>query len=910
MREPAPIRGSLTQEPDRFSDEAWELLLSSQDVARRWRHAQLDVEHLIQVLFSDPAFRRWVSPLSVQPDVLLDRLEDVLAQQPQERVEALFVGDDLEELLDAAERARQRWGSRLIDVPHVLIALGRDPRIGAELLEELGLPADRLEAELQRPASRPAVPPRERISKPASAPVPPVGTATPVPAPTSAPPATPQAPSVSPEEPQLVREPTPLESYGRDLTAEAEVGDLDPVIGRDAEIRNLIKVLSRRSKNNPVLIGAPGVGKTAIAELLAQRIVSGEVPESLQNLRLVALDLGALIAGAKFRGQFEERLRSVLDEVSGADSGVVLFIDELHTVVGSERSSTDAGSLLKPALARGDLRCIGATTPEDYRRTVEKDPALNRRFQQVLIREPDLDLSLEILRGLKERYELHHGVTITDEAIQVANRLADRYISDRCLPDKAIDLIDEAAAQLKIEVTSKPQVVEEAEAELRRVELALLAAEQAPEEERIQLQRNRLDVSARLEDLRRRWQEERAQLEELGLLLQQDEDLRHAIAEAEREGDLEEAARLQYDQLRTVQQRREELETSQAQAQAAGTALLREQVEAGDIADLVARWTGIPVQRLLAGERRKLLALESHLGERVIGQAQAVTAVAAAIRRARAGMKDPRRPVGSFLFLGPTGVGKTELAKALAAFLFDEEEALVRLDMSEFMERNAVARLIGAPPGYVGYEEGGQLTEAVRRRPYAVLLLDEVEKAHPDVFNLLLQVLDDGRLTDSQGRTVDFRHTVVVMTSNLASRAILDQARQGHRDDAALQQQVDEALAAQFRPEFLNRIDEVIRFRPLQVDDLVKIVRLQLADLSKLLAEQGLSLVVEDSVAEAMARQGHEPEYGARPLQRVMRRQLENPLATQLLEERFSGVTGVLVRAGDTSEAPFVFEPA
>ena len=907
MREPAPIRGSLTQEPDRFSDEAWELLLSSQDVARRWRHAQLDVEHLIQVLFSDPSFRRWVSPLSVQPDALLDRLEDVLAQQPQERMEALFVGDDLEELLDAAERARQRWGSRLIDVPHVLIALGRDPRIGAELLEELGLPADRLEAELQRPAPRPAQPPREAIFNPVPAPV---ATASPVPAPTSAPPASPPVPSAAPAEAELAREPTPLESYGRDLTAEAEVGDLDPVIGRDAEIRNLIKVLSRRSKNNPVLIGAPGVGKTAIAELLAQRIVSGEVPESLQNLRLVALDLGALIAGAKFRGQFEERLRAVLDEVSGADSGVVLFIDELHTVVGSDRSSTDAGSLLKPALARGDLRCIGATTQEDYRRTVEKDPALNRRFQQVLIREPDLDLSLEILRGLKERYELHHGVTITDEAIQVANRLADRYISDRCLPDKAIDLIDEAAAQLKIEVTSKPQVVEEAEAELRRVELALLAAEQAPEEERIQLQRNRLDVSARLEDLRRRWQEERAQLEELGLLLQQDEDLRHAIAEAEREGDLEEAARLQYDQLRTVQQRREELEMSQAQAQAAGTALLREQVEAGDIADLVARWTGIPVQRLLAGERRKLLALESHLSERVIGQAEAVTAVAAAIRRARAGMKDPRRPVGSFLFLGPTGVGKTELAKALAAFLFDEEDALVRLDMSEFMERNAVARLIGAPPGYVGYEEGGQLTEAVRRRPYAVLLLDEVEKAHPDVFNLLLQVLDDGRLTDSQGRTVDFRHTVVVMTSNLASRAILDQARQEHWDDEALQQQVDEALADQFRPEFLNRIDEVIRFRPLQVDDLVRIVRLQLADLSSLLAEQGLSLVVEDSVAEAMARQGYEPEYGARPLQRVMRRQLENPLATQLLEERFSGATGVRVRAGDSAEAPFVFEPA
>ena len=708
---------------------------------------------------------------------------------------------------------------------------------------------------------------------------------------------------------ELEREPSALEAYGRDLTEEAEAGSLDPVIGRDSEIRNLIKVLSRRSKNNPVLIGEPGVGKTAIAELLAQRIVAGEVPDSLQGLRLIALDLGALIAGAKFRGQFEERLRSVLEEVSRSDSGVVLFIDELHTVVGSDRSSTDAGSLLKPALARGDLRCIGATTPEEYRRTVEKDPALNRRFQQVLIREPNLELSLEILRGLRERYELHHGVTITDEAIQTANRLADRYISDRCLPDKAIDLIDEAAAQLKIEVTSKPQVVEEAEADLRRVELALLAAEQAPEEERIQLQRQRLEVSSSLDDLRRRWQEERTQLEELGQLLQQDEDLRHAIAEAEREGDLEEAARLQYDQLHTVQQRREALEASQAEAQSAGTALLREQVEAGDIADLVARWTGIPVQRLLAGERRKLLALESHLSERVIGQVEAVAAVAAAIRRARAGMKDPRRPVGSFLFLGPTGVGKTELAKALATSLFDEEEALVRLDMSEFMERNASARLIGAPPGYVGYEEGGQLTEAVRRRPYAVLLLDEVEKAHPDVFNLLLQVLDDGRLTDSQGRTVDFRHTVVVMTSNLASPVILEHARSGSSDDAQLQLQVDAALSSQFRPEFLNRIDEVIRFRPLEVKDLVRIVRLQLADLATLMAEQGLSLEVDDAVADSLARQGHEPEYGARPLRRVLRRQLENPLATQLLEERFRSVRGIRVRSGADDGPSLVFEP-
>tara|TARA_A100001037_G_scaffold267389_1_gene260202 strand:+ start:136 stop:2292 length:2157 start_codon:yes stop_codon:yes gene_type:complete len=715
---------------------------------------------------------------------------------------------------------------------------------------------------------------------------------------------------------QLQQEPQALEAYGRDLTAAAQAGQLDPVIGRDPEIRRLIKVLSRRGKNNPVLIGAPGVGKTAIAELLAQRIVAGEVPDSLKGLRLVSLDLGALIAGAKFRGQFEERLRSVLKEVSDPDAGVVLFIDELHTVVSSDRSSADAGSLLKPALARGDLRCIGATTPENYRRTVEKDQALNRRFQQVLIKEPSLELSVEILRGLKERYELHHGVTITDGAVTAANRLADRYISDRCLPDKAIDLIDEAAAQLKMDVTSKPQVVEEAEAELRRVELALLAAEQAPEVERVQLQAARIAAASQLTDLQERWQIERDHLAELRDLLQQDEDLRNAIAEAERLGDLEAAARLQYDQLHRVQQRRADLEETLAVAQASGSALLREQVEAEDIADVVARWTGIPVQRLLAAERQKLLDLEAHLGERVIGQPEAVQAVAAAIRRARAGMKDPRRPVGSFLFLGPTGVGKTELAKALAASLFDEEEALVRLDMSEFMERNAVARLLGAPPGYVGYEEGGQLTEAVCRRPYAVLLLDEIEKAHPDVFNVLLQVLDDGRLTDSQGRTVDFRHTVVVMTSNLASRAILDASRLAQQEgtdgdclDQSLTQKVDQALNKQFRPEFLNRIDEVIRFRPLKADDLQRIVQLQLADLSSLLAEQGLELRVEADAVEALALQGYEPEYGARPLRRVLRRRVENPLATELLEERFSGARAVRVIPGAQASEPFQFLP-
>ena len=912
---------SLTAEPERFSDQAWDLLLSAQDVARRWRHGDLDVEHLLQVLFADPRYQEEVAALSLPRDRLLDQLESFLAEQPTARGQDLFIGEDLERLLESADRVRGLWGSRLIDLSHLMIAIGRDPRIGEELLSRFGLTSDRLEAELRRapdPRSGAAIQPSSPApsssapsSQASSAPVPP-----PVSAPSSAsapPPAPVQTTDVVPE-PVPAAEPAALERYGRDLTAEAADGQLDPVVGRDAEIRSLIKVLSRRGKNNPVLIGAPGVGKTAIAELLAQRMVAGEVPESLQGLRLVALDAGALIAGAKFRGQFEERLREVLQEVSDPEAGVVLFIDELHTVVNSDRSSADAGSLLKPALARGDLRCIAATTPEDYRRTVEKDPALNRRFQQVPIAEPSIDHSIEILRGVKERYELHHGVTITEAAVTAAARLADRYISDRCLPDKAIDLIDEAAAQLKMDVTSKPQVVEDAEMELRQVELSVLAAEQAPEAERVQLQRQRLEASTRLSRLRERWQAERGQLEELRLLLQEDEDLRHAIAEAERQGDLEEAARLQYDQLHRLQQRRTDLEQALSDAQAAGTALLREQVEAADIADVVARWTGIPVQRLLAGERQKLLELDQRLQERVIGQPEAVQAVAAAIRRARAGMKDPRRPVGSFLFLGPTGVGKTELAKALSGQLFDEEEAMVRLDMSEFMERNAVARLLGAPPGYVGYEEGGQLTEAVRRRPYALLLLDEVEKAHPDVFNVLLQVLDDGRLTDSQGRTVDFRHTVVVMTSNLASRAILESARQGQESDSqhdssSLDAAVDEALGRHFRPEFLNRIDEVIRFRPLDQQDLSRIVRLQLADLATLLREQGLTLQVDDAVIDALVSLGYEPEYGARPLRRVLRRRLENPLATELLEERFNGAHAVQVLAGTSPADPFRFEP-
>jgi ATP-dependent Clp protease ATP-binding subunit ClpA len=900
---------SLTGTPERFSESAWDLLLASQEQARRWRHGAMDVEHLLLALLLESRFAPWVERLPVDEDRLLDRLEAFCADQPSSSGSTLYIGDALEDLLEEADRKRAGWDDAQIEIPHLLLALLNEPRVGGNLLTDEGLSEDLLTRQW-RPdgaASVPPPPPAAEPSAPGARP-PSLRTAPAGPAP-SAPPPAPGGRGADDLRLERVGEgeegrSEALSLYGRDLTAAARQGELDPVIGRDTEIRRLIQVLSRRGKNNPVLIGEPGVGKTAVAELLAQRIVAGEVPEALRGVRLVALDLGALIAGAKFRGQFEERLRGVLEEVREAESsngGVVLFIDELHTVVGGERSSADAGSLLKPALARGDLRCIGATTPEDYRRTIGKDQALERRFQQVVIREPDRDTCLEILRGLKERYELHHGVTITDPALVAACRLADRYISDRCLPDSAIDLVDEAAAQLRMEVTSKPRVVEEAEADLRRVELALLAAEAAPREERVQLQEQRQRTTAALEVLQQRWDQERERLAELRELLEEDERLRQAIAEAEREGDLETAARLQYDQLQRLQQQRAALE-----AELRRDPLLREQVEEGDIADVVARSTGIPVQQLLAGERQKLLELEARLGERVIGQPEAVAAVAAAIRRARAGMKAPSRPVGSFLFLGPTGVGKTELAKALAASLFDEEEALVRLDMSEYMERNAVARLVGAPPGYVGYEEGGQLTEAVRRRPYAVLLLDEVEKAHPEVFNLLLQVLDDGRLTDSQGRTVDFRHTVVIMTSNLAGRAILERARavEGSQAEAeaALQAEVDQALARQFRPEFLNRIDEVIRFRPLDRQDLQRIVRLQLRELAGLLAEQQLRLEVEEAVVSALAERGYEPEYGARPLRRVMRRWIENPLATELLEEHFTGAWGVKVSLGPAED--------
>ena len=939
---------SLITRPERFSEEAWELLLAAQGQAQAWQHRQMDVEHLLLALLETTAGETWRSRLRLDPGHLLPKLDAFCGDQPTEDGDALYLGPDLDQLLNDADRLAHRWGSSRIDMAHLLLALAEDGRIGAALLADQKLgPAEimrRLRLQPVPPASvnrqltadgpplprqnHKALPPRSATGptpaqhRPHTATTPSLG-ASERPAPPQGHPAASQGngslamsradpPDGEPGEGQQPAPPLPpppepsaLERYTQDLTALAREGQLDPFVGRDREIRQVVQVLSRRTKNNPVLVGAAGVGKTALIEGLAQRIVAGKVADALRGRRLLALEPGSLIAGAKYRGQFEERLRAVLEEAAVADGQVVLFIDELHTLVNSSRSSSDVGSLLKPALARGELRCIAATTMEEYRRSVEKDPALERQFQQVLVREPSPRDCLAILQGLRERYERHHGVTIADQALEAAIRLGDRYINDRCLPDKAIDLVDEAAAQLRLDATSKPALVEEAEQELRRLELALVAAEQAPAPERQHLERQRARAAATSRELCRRWEQDRKQLSQLDQWRQQEEALRQQMDKAEQAGDLETAARLHYGELRRLEQQCQALEAQRREARRRGEALLREQVEDQDIAEAVGRRTGIPLQRLMAGERQKLLKLDQLLARRVLGQAAAVEAVAAAIRRARAGMKDVRRPVGSFLFLGPTGVGKTELARALAAALFDQEDALVRLDMSEYMERNAVARLLGAPPGYVGYEEGGQLTEAIRLRPYAVMLLDEVEKAHPDVFNLLLQVLDDGRLTDSQGRVIDFRHTVLVMTSNIASRQILA-ASCASTGEQALEAAIDQALKAKFRPEFLNRIDEVIRFQPLGPEQILPIVELQLQELGERLAEQSLHLEVDAEVVKALAEDGYDPEFGARPLRRVLRRRLENPLATEVLGERFTEVRGVRVQLRGDGTLEFV----
>jgi ATP-dependent Clp protease ATP-binding subunit ClpB len=703
-----------------------------------------------------------------------------------------------------------------------------------------------------------------------------------------------------------------LQRYGRDLVEMARQGKIDPVIGRDEEIRRTMQVLSRRTKNNPVLIGEPGVGKTAIVEGLAIRMLNGDVPAVLANKRIIALDMGALVAGAKFRGEFEDRLKAVIKDVTGSNGQIILFIDELHTVVGAGKAegSMDAGNLLKPALARGELRTIGATTLDEYRQHIEKDAALERRFQPIYVGQPSVEDTIAILRGLKQRYETHHGVRITDSAIVSAAVLSDRYIQDRFLPDKAIDLIDEAASRLRIENDSMPAELDELQRRIMQlqIEIEALRKEKDPasRQQLDKAERELAELQEKQSPLKARWENEKAAMESIKKLQEQIDHKQVELEQAQRQGNLEAAARIQYGELRDLRTRVEEADKKLHDLTQAGNAMVKDEVTADEIAEVVSRWTGVPVSRMLEGEREKLLKMEERLGKRVIGQEDAVQAVSNAVRRNRAGLGDPNRPIGSFLFLGPTGVGKTELCKALAEFLFDDENAIVRIDMSEFMEQHSVARLIGAPPGYVGYEEGGRLTEAVRRRPYSVILFDEIEKAHRDVFNVLLQVLDDGRLTDGQGRTVNFKNAVIVMTSNIGSQQIQDLTAK-NAEEWEIEAAVKELLKSYFRPEFLNRIDETILFHPLGKEQLKKIVDVQLDYLRKRLASRDLKLVVTDQAEKLLAEEGYDPTFGARPLKRVIQQRLENPLAQKILAGEFGEQETVFVDA-DPAKHDFVFK--